>query len=268
MVSLRYIFLLALLPLTGFGQSYSKTNWEIGGFLGAANYLGDMAPDFAFRETKPVIGANIKYNFNSYFSLGGELNCGWISGNDSNFEALKYRGLSFRSNILEVSGITEFNFFRFGTGPRDAKFTPYLFTGLSFFKFNPIAYYDDEKFYLQRMTTEGQGLVDSAPNKYSLLQFAIPIGAGFKFKLQDNLNMTVSVGYRGTFTDYLDDVSGQYIDNDKLVEVAGPESAALADPNSMGRKGRQRGNPYNKDWYVFAGISLSYVLPGRICYTF
>jgi hypothetical protein len=227
-----------------------------------------MAPDFALKETRPVIGANIKYNFNSYFALGGELNCGWIAGNDSNFEALKYRGLAFRTNILEVSGIAEFNFFRFGTGPRDSKFTPYLFTGLSFFKFNPVSYYQGDKYYLQRMTTEGQGLVDSAPDKYSLLQFAVPIGAGFKFKLQDNLNMAVSVGYRGTFTDYLDDVSGQYVGSGLLEEKASNESAALADPNSIGRKGKQRGNPYNKDWYVFAGISLSYVIPGRICYTF
>jgi hypothetical protein len=268
MFSFRYIFLLLAIPLCTSAQRYSKNNWEISGFLGATNYLGDMAPDLAMNETRPALGLGVRRNFNSYISLVGELNCGWIAGNDSNFESLKYRGLSFRSNILDVTGQMEFNFFRFGSGPRDSRFTPYVFTGLSFFKFNPKADYGGDTYYLQRMSTEGQALTDSASKKYSLLQFAIPIGAGVKFKLQESWNLSVHVAYNGTFTDYLDDVSGQYVDNDLLVNKAGTESAALADPNHMGRAGKQRGNPYINDWFIFAGVSLSYVLPGHICYTF
>jgi hypothetical protein len=268
MISLRYIFLCITLPVLCFGQGHKETNWEIGGFLGAANYIGDLAPDLSLKMTRPAIGVSAKYNFNSYLSAGGQLNAGWIAGNDSNFESLKYRGLAFRSSIFEVSGIMEFNFLHFGNGPRDRRISPYLYTGLSFFKFNPVADYEGDKYYLQRMSTEGQDVIDNAPKKYSLLQFAIPLGAGFKFKMSDNWNLAVHGAYRGTFTDYLDDVSGTYVDNDALESKAGTASAGLADPNGVGKNGKQRGNPQIKDWYVFAGITLSYVLPGRICYTF
>jgi hypothetical protein len=256
------------LPVLCSAQGSKKTNWEISGFLGASNYIGDLAPDLALNTTRPVLGVGMEYNFNSYVSAGGQINMGWIAGNDSNFESQKYRGLAFRSSIVELSGQMEFNFFRFGNGPRDRRFSPYLYTGLSFFKFNPIADYNGDKYYLQRMSTEGQGVIENAPHKYSLFQFAIPVGAGVKFKLSNDWNLSVHGAYRGTFTDYLDDVSGTYVNNDALAAKAGGASAALADPSGVGRAGKQRGNPQNKDWYVFAGISISYVLPGRVCYTF
>jgi len=268
MVSIRHIALCLLLPLLGFAQGHKETHWEVGGFLGASNYIGDLAPDLKMNMTRPVLGLAGKYNFNNYVATGLELNAGWIAGNDSNFESLKYRGLSFRSSILEVSGQIELNFFRFGTGPRDSRFTPYIYTGLSFFKFNPVTDYAGDKYYLERMSTEGQGVLANTPEKYSLFQLAVPIGAGIKFNVATNWNIMVHGAYRSTFTDYLDDVSSLYVNNDALANTAGPASASLADPNHVGREGKQRGNPQLKDWYVFAGITVSYVLPGRICYTF
>lgn len=268
MFSFRYILLFFFLPGLCLAQGRKNTNWEIGAFLGAANYTGDLAPDLALNETRPALGLHAEYNFNNYFSLGGHLTAGWIGGNDSNFATQKYRGLSFKSYILEASALAEFNFFRYGNGPRDRRFSPYLYTGLSFFKFNPVADYGDERYNLQRMSTEGQDVIAGAPGKYSLFNFAIPIGAGVKFKLARDWNMSIHGAYRGTFTDYLDDVSGMYVDNDALASKAGAASAGLADPTGIGRVAEQRGNPQKKDWYVFAGISISYVLPGRICYTF
>jgi hypothetical protein len=258
-----------MLPLAALAQVNNKTSWELGAFLGGSNYLGDLAPDISLQATRPALGLGIKYDFNTYFAAGLQLNTGWISGNDSNFEANKYRGLAFSSNILELMGNLEFNFFRFGTAPRDRQFTPYLYTGLSFFKFNPVNEYQGDKYYLQRMSTEGQGLIDDAPERYSLLQFAIPIGAGMKFHIADNWNLAIHGAYRATFTDYLDDVSDRYIEYETLSAYASPQSAALADPNKVAEKGnKQRGNQYATDWYVFAGVSLSYILLGSDCYTF
>ena len=64
---------------------------------------------------------------------------------------------------------------------------------------------------------------------------------------------------RKTFTDHLDDVSDRYVDEDLLLANNGEVAVALA--NRSGQPipaGRLRGNPDNKDWYIFTGFSVSY----------
>ncbi|WP_375580308.1 hypothetical protein ABWH96_04530 [Marivirga tractuosa] len=50
------------------------------------------------------------------------------------------------------------------------------------------------------------------PQPYSRLQIVIPVGIGARYKLTNNLDLALEIGYRHTFTDYLDDVSGEYVD--------------------------------------------------------
>ena len=75
-------------------------------------------------------------------------------------------------------------------------------------------------------------------------------------------------GIRKTFTDYIDDVSGTYYDNAKLLQNYGPISAGMADP-SLGYikgatspngdgSGAQRGETKYKDSYVFIDFSVNY----------
>jgi hypothetical protein len=82
----------------------------------------------------------------------------------------------------------------------------------------------------------------------------------------------LEVGYRKTFTDYIDDVSTDYYDNDKLRRRRGNMAADLADP-SKGEiptytrgtytydptaEGMQRGDPSDKDAYIFTTITFSW----------
>ncbi len=265
------IFIFFLLPTGLFAQ---KGTWEIGVFAGASHYKGDLAPDIVLAETQPVVGGMIKRTVSEYFAYALHLNYGIISGNDKNFKHLAPRNMHFRSEIFEVSPQLEFNFFRFGTSPRAHKFTPYVFAGVSLFKYNPEAKLNDEWVRLQPLTTEGQGIIDGAPKKYNLWQGAIPFGAGVKFNLDDRLNLAIHSGFRTTFTDYLDDVGGVYADRNIIDESRGGAAAYFSDPSGevtgvpIGRAGKQRGNPDTKDWYIFTGLTLSYILKGSTCYTF
>jgi hypothetical protein len=47
---------------------------------------------------------------------------------------------------------------------------------------------------------------------YSLLQFAIPFGIGARFRINEVMDLWADIGFRYTFTDYLDDVSANYVD--------------------------------------------------------
>jgi hypothetical protein len=251
-------------------QLSGPNRYEVGIFGGISNYIGDLAPDPLFKESHPAVGLVFKTNLNGYFSYTINATYGKISGNDSNSATLAHRGLKFESNIYELSGQLEFNFFKFGSSENQgvSRFTPYVFTGLSFFHFDPTADFKGATYHLQKYNTEGQGFAPNAPSPYKLWQFAVPIGAGFKINLSKRFNMLVFAGYRGTFTNYLDDVGGVYPDKSILVAHGGKNgdlSAYFSDPTNTGKTGRERGNPDRYDWYLFTGISLLYIVPGPIC---
>ncbi|MDQ3071687.1 MAG: DUF6089 family protein [Bacteroidota bacterium] len=243
---------------------------EIGLFAGGANYKGDLAPNIIAKTTGPAIGLVYKWNLNDFVAFGLHGTFGVITAADSNTEHLKPRNLSFRSSVIEFSPQFEFNFFRFGNKPNAKKMTPYLFTGLSIFYFNPMAKLNDEWHALQPLSTEGQGIVEFAPKPYTLYQLAIPIGAGMKFRIAERWNILVNTGFRTTFTDYLDDVSGTYVSGDSL----SPLGERLADRSgeisgsNIGREGHQRGNPDTKDWYIFGGVTISHILDQGPCFSF
>ena len=69
----------------------------------------------------------------------------------------------------------------------------------------------------------------------------------------------VEWGMRFTFTDYLDDVSGTYYDNFLLQEARGEFVAKLADRSAtLHEAGAGRGNSTTKDFYSFAGATITF----------
>lgn len=81
---------------------------------------------------------------------------------------------------------------------------------------------------------------DVAPTleNFSSIQFMIPMGAGVKYLVGKQFTLAGEIGFRKTFFDYLDGIS----EGDIYI------------------KDYQFGNPNDKDWYIFTGISLTYVL--------
>ena len=68
---------------------------------------------------------------------------------------------------------------------------------------------------------------------------------------------------RKTFTDYLDDVSSIYVDQNILLQARGPKAVEMAyrgDELAGGQPypnhGEQRGTPSEMDWYYFFGINF------------
>ena len=130
---------------------------------------------------------------------------------------------------------------------------------------DPQALLDDTWYRLQPLGTEGQGTSarpDSEP--YKVDQLAIPFGAGLKFNF-GRIDMQVEWGLRRTYTDYIDDVSGTYVDNDLLAFENGPLAALLADPSGieaigLSNTGHARGDVNTRDWYQYTGLSITYII--------
>ncbi|MEO8734181.1 MAG: hypothetical protein ABI373_07610 [Flavobacteriales bacterium] len=86
--------------------------------------------------------------------------------------------------------------------------------------------------------------------------------------MDKKITVGLELQYTKTFTDYIDDVSGIYYNNDSIAAARGPVAAHLADP-SLGdiagqtATGQQRGQPKHKDGYMFLKFDLHYKLYRR-----
>ncbi len=279
----------------------AQYRWDFGVNLGASNYLGEIGGqeetrrDFIFdmklNRTQYVVGGFGRYRVSPQLAFNVGVNYGRIRGNDYNSlnPARVARNLSFRNDIIELSGRGEFTIFydndASGRGYYNPDFRIYGFAGAGVFYHNPKAKYhgnldefNGEYVALQPLQTEGIG--------YSNWQLAIPAGIGLYFTFQKVHRFGWEMGYRTTFTDYLDDVSTQYAprsrmspENNQLAfEMANrtTETGSLArarelaiqydlDEPNMGSfvPGEKRGDPTNNDGYLFAQFSYSYVIKGK-----
>ncbi len=235
---------------------------EVGIQLGVSRYKGELsAHSFNTRFIHFAGGVFFRHNWNLHWSWIAELNYGKVSGDDAlsktSFE--QNRNLNFYSTIWDFTPGVEFNFFRYETGNSSYPFTPYLFTGLSIFKFNP----KSAGVELQPLGTEGQGFA-GRPNPYRRVALAIPIGGGIKISLGQSVGIGIQVSARRTFTDYLDDVSTTYPDINQLRASRGNDAALFSDPGAFNDsipdypiyEGKERGTPSDKDWYLFGTFTL------------
>lgn len=262
-----FIALFFLLPTSSVSAQYLEAGFNIGG----ANYLGDLAPSSLWTSVGDVNlsgGVMVRINWVDWVTFRAGYQYGSIEASDANAknaESRRKRNLSFRSVLHELHLTTEINIFGYRPYKSGRGFAPFLFAGISAFKFNPQAEWNGQWYDLQPLGTEGQGLAQ-APARYKRVQLAIPAGIGFKFALSPSLNLGLEVGMRKTFTDYLDDVSTNYPDLALLAtSPQGEIATALSwrggeiDPEATApAAGAVRGDPDDLDWYIFSGLSLSY----------
>jgi len=221
------IFLFLLIPLSAFSQTY-----EIGGFLGGANYIGDVGKTTYIAPNTPVFGALFKWNRSARHSFRGSILFGKIKGddNDSNDSRRKERGYTFENSIMEISAGIEFTFWEFNMYSGKPAHTPYLYSGLTYF------WYD-------ALYKPPNGEIKDYDGASSV---AIPMVLGYKATLGTKFVIAGEIGARYTFTDDLDGSN----------PVKG-----LEDNEPL-----KFGNVNNNDWYVFTGITLTYTFGRKPCY--
>ena len=294
---------LAILIMSVFALGLKAQHHEFGPFIGTMYYLGDLVPSKQFGDPGYNFGAMYRYEANQRFAVRIAAHYGKISGDsENNRKNLQYHNLNFFSNVVDIEMGFEINFLKYSAGSRHDRFTPFIFGGVSVFKFNPKTEYFGNIYELQPLGTEGQGTTaypDRTP--YKLTSWAIPFGAGIKLSLTKTVSIGLEWSFHKTFTDYLDDVSGQYADWALIRAESGPLAAALSNRmhedeadmlaldisikgngqpksqvdfntyqevfyydnlNQYRYDGKQRGNSEDKDWYSILGLSIMFKLVG------
>lgn len=227
----------------GFGKE--KIYNMVGLSVNALNYYGDLAPrpqrvstDISF--TRPGIGLSFAHRFGPRYTLQAQFMFGNLRGSDSESAdqgdlsngVYRYqRNLSFRNQIKELSVVAVFDLFQNqSTYISRVKWTPYVYLGAAAFLSNPQAQAPatdlngnalaeaGEWVNLRKLGTEGQYAnldptdVNYGIKPYKSLNLAIPFGIGVRFRLNEVMDLWGDLGFRYTFTDYLDDVSQNYVD--------------------------------------------------------
>lgn len=249
--------------------------YEFRFYVGANYYQGDLSPrkgKFSFSQGRIGLATMIGTKLSNAFRLNAKFMIGQIGGDDAdaNLDNRKIRNLSFDSPLYEAGINTEISFNHFFKVLDKYGINIYYTTGINIFKFSPKTTYltssgKHELVDLQPLGTEGQGL-PGYKDRYALTQFNIPFGFGFKFQLFDNIEMGFEFAPRITFTDYIDDVSGGYVNYNELVAANRPLTALLANRTGeylgtgpvMIPTGTVRGDPSGNDWYFFGSTFLSY----------
>ena len=159
---------------------------EIGLGGGLASYNGDISPQLQFLSKN--FGAFYKKQLNDY--VGVRVNYEYVSlaGNDLQAPITSYefeRGLLFYRDFHDISIMGEFHFFRFITGNKRFRFTPYLGFGVG---------------TLLPISDTTNILKDLSEKRI----ITMPINLGFKYNVTGPWNIFAEATYRFTNSDKLD----------------------------------------------------------------
>lgn len=252
------------------------------GELGGRDQIGtDFIYDLELSKTRPALQLNYRYQLGSRLYAKAQFAFAYIGGSDALTEEIfrRNRNLSFRSSIFEFSIQGEFDVIDFTPKNRYGKVKSkklegsslYISAGVGVTRFNPQGNFEGTWYNLKDFGTEGQ-LQEGGPDEYSLFTVVIPFGIGYRMQLNKDWSVGFEVMHRLTFTDYMDDVSTVYYDNQVISENQGELAAYFANP-SLGyyvdengsriplnstETGYQRGDPDDNDAYFFAIFSANY----------
>ncbi len=241
------------------GASTSHFLGDLGGkpFIGTNDFQ-----DIDFLSTRYGLTTGFRFNFSRYFALRTNVIAGRISGNDkyTNNKERRGRNLSFFSNIYEGNVTAEINIAK----TKSKQGVWYIFGGIGYFMFNPKTRLGNEVYELQKYGTEGQYAI-AGKTPYKLNSICYPHGIGYKWAVGRAQYLSFEVNLRKTNTDYIDDVSTNFVDPSILTAAKGPEAAALADRSTstipgFSDPGAIRGDPKHNDTYFFLCISYNRVL--------
>lgn len=295
---MKKLVVLAALLLAPF-VSKAQYYWEFGGGFGAANFLGEMGgeeltrrdfiADMKLTQTRTALNGFVRYKINPMFSVKGQLSWMVVRGADSlcTNPARYYRNLNFKNNLFEAMGEFEWFFYEVNdlghTYRYKDNFRAYIGLGAGAVYHNPKAYYGDEWINLRPLTTEGV--------RYTQVAFVIPASAGVYFTINKKYRIGWNICWRTAFTDYLDDVSTNYVDPATLpndlartmydrTNHAAANAFGAANPsygagfgNNFGystytdsegnQRFNKRGDPTHNDSYITTSLEFSYVYRGK-----
>lgn len=238
MLRFKRTYLLVFLSF-GLSKCYGQYH-EIGGFLGSSTYIGDVGNTAYLVPGSYAVGLVYKWNLTTRYSLRANIiqanlkNADYASSELGRF----WRNYKVDNSIQEFSAGMEFNFLDFNLHTEQMNFSPYLFLGLSYFRYQ-LQYHQNPGGSVPTGMRAIPELVDYGTTQ----EVAVPVIFGLKINPSPTVVMGFEVGARYALTDNLDG----------------------SDPDPSQSLNRF-GNIGNNDWYVFSGLTISFTFGDLPCY--
>lgn len=216
-------------------SSVFAQKFNVGIILGGSNYQGDIVQSQILpKETNFAFGVMARYNLTPKFDLKANFYRGKLTGSDKNFEERKTRGYSFSTNILEGGLNIEWNILGKSRFDEKGVFrknrTPYVYTGIGAVQFTAVGK-DINGNEIKASKTGANGSLVTVTPEPKTFNFMIPFGLGYKYDYNEKVTFSVEVASHVPFSDYLD--------------------------------GFSLGSTANRDWYVFGGVGVSYLIGAK-----
>lgn len=212
-----------------FTMSITAQTYEIGLFGGGSNMIGDVGRTNYILPSDIAFGGIFKWNKSKRYAWRASVYRGSFTADDSksSIPSRQQRAYKMENSITEYSVGLEFNFVEYNLHKLGPAFTPYLYTGFTYFR------YDFQ--YFDALQVQDIGQKDGS--------FAIPMTVGAKYRLNQFLILGAEIGARYTFTDNLD----------------------ASNPEGSNFEQFRFGNILSDDWYVFSGFTLTYTFGRKPC---
>ncbi len=221
---------------------------EIGVGIGGANYKGELAPNYRFLNNQPAMTVFYRRDMSNAVTLRGGLMGSHRVLNDNTLSDEAYadsrpfhafRQAEAKLSLFEVSGVMEYNFLDYYDLSQKVRISPYVFVGVAGLLYNvKLSSSNPDLGRLATAPGANDGGALSKPYDTNVT-VAIPFGVGVKYALSKHWNLGLEFGARKLITDQLDYLSDQ-------------------DPDHLA-------NPYDKDWYFYNGVSVSYTFYRTNC---
>lgn len=212
-----------------FVQAQQQTA-DIGLWGGLGTYSGDMTYEKFPSSLGPAAGVFLRYNFNPRYSIRGTVMLERIKA-DGEYELSPWE---FSKTVTDVSGMFEFNFFKYIIGSSKHSITTYLIGGLGVslypYRFDPDA-----------LNAVG-AYVDPAGDDKNVAALNMPFGFGFKFNIGERWSVGLESQFRKYFDDRMDDLDDPKAFIDPTTNVLREYTTTL----------------HNNDWTYHLGVHVCY----------
>jgi len=241
-------------------QQFNVGNSMFLGDLGGRPTIGTNGPqDLNLQTMRYSLGAGFKLALTPSVAIKTNLTYARVAGNDkfTRNPERNQRNLNFFSPIINGTFMLELS-------PGESK-RLYVFAGVGMFYYEPKTRLGSTKYRLRDYGTEGQYII---PGKepYRPTALIFPFGVGYKIKDGGPGGASLSIEYvmNKSTTDYIDDVSTNYVDKSLLANRNGAVAVQLMDRSvssipGFSEPGAIRGDPRDMDNFSF--LQLVYSAP-------
>ncbi|MGV3539524.1 MAG: DUF6089 family protein [Rufibacter sp.] len=219
-------------------QQQERSTSELGIGIGGIVYKGEIAPRYRFLSNQPALTVFYKKDMSKALTLRGSLLAGRVIAEDEQYAErhplAEFRKATVNTSLLELAAGIDYNFLDYYDFRRRIRWTPYFTLGVAGLVYN------------NKTIAENPDIIYPGNNGNNAayrtaFAFSVPIGVGAKYAISHRWNIGIEFGARMLFTDEFDNLSLQ---NERVM------------------------NQYERDWYFYNGVSVSYTFYRLNCPAF